>query len=248
MSTLVCHFMSWFDKIIKRQSTPDDSRDLKKGEVKALLANSFKTILPDFEFGTYKNSTYYSQRTRTLQGYEVYESLNVIFGLKDKMFSCSVASVFNKSYLYTSTYNNGFLTGHVDLLVIKSGSGASKIEDSYYWHNGKIATVDKVVNQIARDFRDFGLNYLDIRFKKIETSDLVRQGLSLIQTLTVDKDELKKEIETERKKAEYVVSRIKHPLFIQLRDMLQNVPDESREDRQKISGLTFELLELYYDK
>jgi hypothetical protein len=240
--------MSWFDKIKQRQNTPDDSRDLKKGEVKTLLVNSFKTVLSDFEFTTYKNSTYYFKKTRTLQGHEIYETLNVIFGLKDKMFSCSVASVFNKSYLYTSTYNNGFLTGHTDLLVIKSGSGASKIENSYYWHNGKIVMVDKVVNQIARDFRDFGLKYLDIRVKKIETSDLVRQGLNFIQTLAVDKYELKKEIETERKKAEYVVSRIKHPLFIQLRDMLQNVPDQAREDRQKISTLTFELLELYYEK
>ena len=240
--------MSWFDKIKERQSTPDDSRDLKKGEVKTLLVNSFKTILPGFEFITYKNSTYYFQRTRIFQGHQVYETLNIIFGLKDKMFSCSVASIFNKSYLYTATYNNSFLTGHADLLVIKSGSGASKIEDSYYWHNGKIATVDKVINEIARDFRDFGVNYLDIRLNKIETSDLVREGLKFIQTLTVDKTELKKEIETERKQAEYVVSRIKHPLFIQLRDMLQNIPSQSREDRQKISGLTFELLELYYEK
>jgi hypothetical protein len=132
--------MSWFDKIQERQNTPDDSRELKKGEVKALLVNSFKTILPDFEFTIYKNSTYYFQRTRTVQRHEVCESLNVIFGLKDKMLSCSVASVFTKSDLYNSTYNNGFLTGHTDLLVIKSGSGASKIEDSYYWHNGKIVT------------------------------------------------------------------------------------------------------------
>jgi hypothetical protein len=240
--------MSWFDKIQERQNTADDSRELKKGEIKSLMVNSFKIILPDFEFTTYKNSTYYFQRTRTVQGHEIYESLNVIFGLKDKMFSCSAASVFTKSDLYNSTYNNGFLTGHADLLVIKTGSGASKIEDSYYWHNGKIVTVNKVVNQIANDFKEFGLKYLEKRIKKIETSNLVRQGLSFIQTLAVDKEELKKQIESERKQTEFVLSRIKHPLFIQLRDMLQNGPDQSKEDRENILGLTFELLEFYYDK
>jgi hypothetical protein len=244
----ILRFMSWFDKIKERQNTPDDSRDLKKGEVKTLLMDSFKAILPDFEFTIYKNSTYYFQRTRIFQEYDIYETFNVIVGLKDKMFSCSAASVLNKSYLYTSTYNNGFLTGHADLLVIKAGSGASKIEDSYYWHNGKIVTVGKVINQITRDFKDFGLSYLDTRLNRIETSELVREGLKFIRTLTVDKAELKKDMETARRQAEYVVSRIKHALFIRLRDILQNVPNQSRGDRQKISGLTFELLELYYEK
>lgn len=237
--------MNWFDKILERKNTPDDSRELKKGEVKGLLTNSFKTFLPDFDFAAYKNSTYYFQRIRTFRGLTLYETINIIFGLKDKVFSCSIASTLNKSYLFSSSYNNGFLVGHADLLVIKSGSGSSKIEDAYYWHNGKISTIEKVIHQITMDIKKYGLDYLDRRLKTLETHDLVRYGIDFIQKLTENKKTLKSEME--RKNSEYIVSRIKHPLFIKLRDGLQNIPNQTRDDRQKISGLTFELMEYYYE-
>jgi len=236
------------DKILELQNVPDDSRDLKRGEVKELIFNSFKDILPDFEFTTYKNSTYYFLRTKTVRGLELYETLNIIFGLKDKNFSCSIGSFLNKTYLFSSTYNNGFLAGHTDLLAVKSGSGISNIKDSYYWHNGKIVTVDKVIKKIATDFKEYGLQYLVLRQQRLETSDLVKHGLDFIEKLTVDKGELRREIEKERKNAEWVVSRINHPIFIQLRDELQSIPNQSRDDRQKISGLTFELIEYYYER
>lgn len=240
-------FMNWFDKILARKNTPDDSRELKKGEVKELLINSFRIHLPDFEFVLYKNSTYYFQRIRHSGPEQVFETLNIIFGLKDKMFSCSVASTVIKSYLYTSTYNNGFLVGHADLLVIKRGSGASNIEDSYYWHNGKIATVEKVIHEIASDIKSYGLSYLDKRLKRLGTHALVQHGLALIRRLTVDKQVLKNEIETDRKNAGYTLSQMKHPLYIELRDQLQGVPGQTKEDRQEIMGLTLELIEYYYE-
>lgn len=244
----VCHSMSWFEKILKRQNASDDSRDLKKGDVKGLLLNAFKEILPDFEFTTYKKSTYYFLRTKTFRGLELYEALNVTFGLKDKNASCSVASVLNKTYLFSSTYNNGFLNGHSDLLAIKSDSGISNIEDSYYWHNGKIVTVDKVIKRIATDFKEYGLRHLDLRKQRLETSDLVKHGLDFIDSLTVERGALQREMEKERKNAEWVLSRIKHPIFIQLREELQCVPNQSRDDRQNISGLTFELIEYYCER
>jgi hypothetical protein len=129
--------MSSFEKILEQQNGPDESRNLKKGEVKELLLDSFKEILPDFEFTTYRNSTYYFLRTKTVRGLELYETLNITFGLKDKNFSCSIGSFLNKTYLLSSTYNNGFLAYHTDLLAVKSGSGVSKLEDSYYWQSDK---------------------------------------------------------------------------------------------------------------
>lgn len=238
--------MNWFDKITARKNTPDDSRELKKGEVKELLINSFKTHLPDFDFVLYKNSTYYFQRVRHSGSWQVFETLNIIFGLKDKMFSCSVASTVNKAYLFTSTYNKGFLVNHADLLVIKTGSGAANIEDAYYWHNGKIKTVEKVINQIASDIKNHGLIYLDKKLKTLGTSTVVQHGLAFIQRLTVDKQTLKKEIETDRKNAEYFLSRMKHPILLELSSQLQNVPGQ-KEDREEIMGLTLELIAYYYE-
>lgn len=240
--------MSWFDKIVELQNVPDDSRAVNKGEMKELLLSCFKELLPDFEFKTYKNNTYYFLRTRNFRGLELYETLNVAFGLKDKNIACSIASVLNKTYLFTSTYNNGFLAAHRDLLAIKSGSGISNLEDSYYWHNGKITTVEKVIKDIAADFKKFGLQYLDLKYQRLDTSDLVRHGMGFIERLAVDKVELRIEIEKEIKNAQHVVSRIKHPVFIQLRDELQSIPNQSKDDRQKITGLTFELIEFYYER
>ncbi len=240
--------MSSFEKILEQQNVPDESRNLKKGEVKELLLDSFKEILPDFEFTTYRNSTYYFLRTKTVRGLELYETLNITFGLKDKNFSCSIGSFLNKTYLLSSTYNNGFLACHTDLLAVKSGSGVSKLEDSYYWHNGKLVAVDKVIKKITTDFKEYGLQYLVVRQQRLETSDLVKHGLDFIKKLTVDKGELRREIKKEVKNAEWVVSRIKHPIFIQLRDELQSIPNQSRDDRQKISGLTFELVEYYCER
>jgi hypothetical protein len=240
--------MSWFEKIVERQNAPDDSRDLRKGEVKELLLSSFKEVLPDFEFTTYKNNTYYFLRTKTFRGLELHETLNVLVGLKNKNISCSIASVLNKTYLFNSNYSNGFLSSHADLLATKSGSGVSNIEDSYYWHNRKIETVKEVIRKIALDFKEYGLQYLDLKHQRLHTSDLIRHGLDFIEKLMVDKGELRREIEKEINNAQQVVSRLKHPIFIQLRDKLQSIPNQSRDDRQRIARLTFELIELYYER
>jgi hypothetical protein len=105
-----------------------------------------------------------------------------------------------------------------------------------------------VIKKIATDFIEYGLQYLVVRQQRLETSDLVKHGLDFIKKLTVDKGELRREIKKEVKNAEWVVSRIKHPIFIQLRDELQSIPNQSRDDRQKISGLTFELVEYYCER
>ncbi|MBT1698882.1 hypothetical protein KK083_18455 [Fulvivirgaceae bacterium PWU4] len=216
--------------------------------MKELLVNCFKVHLPDFDFVLYKNSTYYFQRVRHSGSWQVFETLNIIFGLKDKMFSCSVASTVNKAYLFTSTYNKGFLVNHADLLVIKTGSGASNIEDSYYWHNGKIRTVEKVIDQIASDIKNHGLTYLDQKLKMLGTNVLLQHGLAFIQELTLEKQKLKKEIEADRKNAEYLLSRMKHPILIELSSRLRNIPGQTREDRTEITGLTLELVEYYYER
>jgi len=238
--------LNWYQKIFERKNQPDNSRGLTKGEVKELLINSFFTHLADFQFITYKGSTYFFQRTKHFGKHTVYESLNIMFTLKDGMFSCSVASNFNKTYITDSNYQGGLFGAHADLLSIKSGSG-SLLEDAYYWHNGKIMTVEKVIGNITNDLKRYGVPYLDRRFSSLETNDLVRHGLTFMENLTIDKAILKSDFQSEMKKVGYVVSRIKHPLFLELRSQLQHIPGQTMEDRQRISGLTFSLLEYYYE-
>ena len=147
--------------------------------------------------------------------------------------------------MFNTAYNSGFLVGHADLLEIKSGTGILKMEDSAYWHNGKIAMTRKVIDQITRDIQDFGLPYLDARFRKLETSALIQFGLDIISNQSLDKSELKEQIEKELRREKAVISRIKHPLYIELRDKLQRIPGQTREDRQEIPRLAFELIEFY---
>ena len=128
--------MNWFDKIKKKTEKSDDSRDLKRGEIKTILIDNFKEQIPDFPFLDYKNGVYFFERIRSIDNYEIYETFHLSFGLKDKNFSCSVSSTLNPTYRYVGTYNSGILTQHVDLIVLIKNKESIPFEVDYYFHKG----------------------------------------------------------------------------------------------------------------
>ena len=95
--------MSWYSKIKLKTEKKDDSPELKRGQVKQILISEFKRGFPEFDFLEYRNSCYTFQNIRTINGRKVYEHLHVIFTLKDRNFSCSVASRINKNYLRSNS-------------------------------------------------------------------------------------------------------------------------------------------------
>ena len=239
--------MGWFDKIKFTTETRDNSPELKKGEIKDILISSFKTLLPDFSFSTYKNQTYYFLRERQFKCYTVTETLDIIFSLKDKHFSCSISSRLNKTYVYDKNYNIGKINPCVDLIVLKTGKRNHSINEAYYFHNGREENTTKVVNELAHDFKSFGLPFLNTQFDNLTTDKILNTGFDYIEQLTQEKSVLKNEIETERKNVGYIVSRIKHPVYIDLKEKLQSIPNQDTSNRQNIPSLSFELLELYWD-
>ena len=70
--------------------------------------------------------------------------------------------------------------------------------------------------------------------------------MDYIQQLQLDRQTLKLEINNELKQVGYVASRVTHPIYVNLKQTLQSIPNQTREDRQKIPGVAFDLLELLW--
>jgi hypothetical protein len=240
--------MSWFNKIKLKAEELDNSRELKKGEIKSILIDNFSERINDFEFMLYKNGTYYFERIRKYNGYDIYETFHVIFALKDKNFACSVSSNFSPSNRYDKNYQTGILTRNIDLIVLKKDTGIIPINEAYYFHNGRIETTTKVVKSIVSDFKEYGIPFLNNRFDSFATNEILNFGLDYIEKLTVDKESLKLQIEKARSEADWIVSRIKHDLYIDLKQKLQNIPNQDKELRQKIPGFAYSLLEFYWER
>lgn len=239
--------MGWFEKIKKKTEKDDGSRDLKRGEIKTILMENFAARIPDFDFTIYKNGAYFFERIRKIDKYDLYETLHISFGLKDKNFSCSVSSTLNPSYRFAGSYNSGILTRHVDLITLKKKTGSIPIQDAYYFHNGKIDTTTKVVKTIIADYKKYGLKFLDKRFDNLQSNEIFEHGLRLYESLSIDKNELKEQIESELKACDYVTSRIKHGLYLDFKSKLQAIPKQDKELRQLIPGFAYSLLEFYWE-
>ena len=240
--------MNWFDKIKELASRKDNSPELKKGEIKQILIQTANEILFDFDFLTYKNSCYIFQRIRQVSGLTVYETLHIIFTLKDKNFACSIASRLNPEYIFSNQYNIGLVNPHQDLKVLRHNSGALNIQDAYYFHNGQVETTSKTVKEIFGDFKKYGLPFLDKQFTNLKSNVLIKYGFDYINNLQIDKETLKREITDELNKGGLLLSSIKHPIYLDLKGKLQSVDGQSKEDRQKIPKMTNELLELYWTR
>ncbi|WP_288983635.1 hypothetical protein [uncultured Flavobacterium sp.] len=226
----------------------DKSPELKKGEIKQILIQTASEVLPDFEFLTYKNSCYSFQRLRQVNNLTVHEILHIIFTLKDKNFACSIASRLNPEYIFSNQYNIGHLNPHKDLKALRHNSGALNIEDAYYFHNGQVETTTKTVKEIFSDFKKYGLPFLDKQAERLKSNSIVKIGFDYIEDLKTDKQKLKTEITEELNKGGLLLSSIKHQIYVDLKENLQAVSGQSKEDRQIIPKTAHELLELYWTR
>ena len=238
--------LNWFDKIKSLTRKDDNSPELKKGEIKSILLNQANVDSPDFFYTTFKNGCYTFQRLRLYNELTVYETLHIAFGLKDRNFSCSVASRLNPFYIDSNSYNGGLINPHVDLIALKTSKGGIPIEEAYYFHNGRINTTTRIVKQIFGDFTSFGIQFFDRHFQRLNNNQIVNAGLENIKILQYDRARLQSEINTQLKTGGQLISSIKHPVYIQLKENLQSIPAQTREDRQEIPRLAYELLELYW--
>lgn len=238
--------MNWFDKIKELTSKSDKSPELKNGEIKQILIQTASEFLPDFEFVSYKNSCYSFQRQRQINNFKVYEILHIIFTLKDKNFACSIASMLNPEYIVSNQYNIGLINPQQDLKVLRHNSGALNIQDAYYFHNGQVETTTKIVKEIFGDFKKYGLPFLDKQVERLKSNSIVKRGFDFIDDLQIDKQKLKIEITDELNKGGLLLSNIKHPIYVDLKEKLQSVNGHCKLDRQLIPKTAYELLELYW--
>jgi len=240
--------LSWINKIKELTTKQDKSPDLKKGEIKQILAQTASEVLPDFEFLAYKNSCYYFQRLRQVNNLTVYEILHIIFTLKDKNFACSIASRLNPEYIFSNQSNIGLLNPSQDLKVLRHNTGVLNIQDAYYFHNGQVETTTKTVKEIFGDFEKYGLPFIDKQVERLKSNSIVKRGFDYIDDLQTDTQKLKAEITEELNKGGFLLSSIKHPIYVDLKEKLQSVSGQSREDRQLIPKTAHELLEIYWTR
>lgn len=226
----------------------DKSSELKKGEIKQILVQTANEILPDFEFLAYKNGCYTFQRLRQSNKLTVYETLHIIFALKDRNFACSIASRLNPEYIFVNHYNTGLINPHKDLKVLRHNTGVLNIQDAYYFHNGQVETTIKTVKEIFGDYKKYGLSFLDTQLEKLKSNSIIKCGFDYIDNLQTDKENLKKEITEGLNKGGLLLSSIKHPIYIDLKEKMQSVSGQSKEDRQKIPKTAHELLEIFWKR
>lgn len=240
--------LNWFDKIKELTSKQDKSPELKKGEIKQILIQTASEVLPDFEFSAYKNGCYTFQRQKQVSNMTVSELLHIIFTLKGKNFACSIASRLNPDYVFSNQYNIGLLNPHKDLKVLRHNSGALNIQDAYYFHNGQIESTTKTVKEIFGDLKKYGLPFFDDQLEKLKSNAIIKCGFDYLDNLKTDKEKLKSEITEELNKGGLLLSSIKHPIYLDLKEKLQSVSRQSKEDRQIIPKTAHELLEIYWTR
>lgn len=236
--------MNQYDKIKLLTEKSDNSPALKAGEIKNILIAEAYKAMPDFELINYRKNCYTFQRVRNWD-FNVYETLHIVFSLKNKNIACSIASRVNQNLIHDNSYNNGFLNPHKDLIVLKKGTGMIPMEEAYYFHNGKVGTTTAIVAAIFKDYKLLGIPFLEKQFDLFTNNIIVKTGLTYIQNLTVDKNVLKEEIEAYLKHGKGWISSIKQPLYIDLKETLQRIAGQTKEHRQQMPKLTYELLELY---
>ena len=237
--------MNWYSKIKSKIEKKDDSPELKRGQVKHILISEFERELPEFNFLEYRNGCYTFENIRTISGRNVYEHLHITFALKNRNLSCSVASRINKNYLRSNSYNTGLINRHIDLIVLKKGTGVIPVEEAYYFHNGRVKTTTGIIKQIAKDFNKFGKSFLQKQVKQFEKSELLKTGFNFIDNLVIDKSELNDQMEKDLNSGGHLISSIKNETYLNLKSELQNVKGINRETRKNIPKLAYELLEFY---
>ncbi|MDF1697952.1 MAG: hypothetical protein P1U56_19045 [Saprospiraceae bacterium] len=236
--------MSWHSKIQSKIEVHDDSPELKRGQVKQILMAEMHKILPEFEFLEYDKGCYTFEKKRSIHQLQAVEHLHILFSLKERNFSCSVASRVNMAYRRVKSYNAGLLNPHADLLVLKEGNRVLPVEEAYYFHNGKVKTTTKTIQRICQDFKEYGLPFLNNQATQLLKSPLLMVGLEFISKLNISKAELKLELEKNLSNG-HSISNIKSEDYMKLKTELQDITGIDRERRKKIPKLAYELLEYY---
>lgn len=178
----------------------------------------------------------------------VHELLHIIFSHKDKYFACLIASRLNPEYIFISQSNIGLLNPSQDLKVLKHNTGILNIQEAYYFHNGQVETTTKTVKEIFGDFKIYGLPFIDRQVERLKSNLIIKRGFDYIDDLQIDTQKLKTEITEELNKGGSLLSSIKHPIYIDLKEKLQAVSGQSKEDRQLIPKTAHELLEIYWTR
>ncbi|GAA5021805.1 hypothetical protein GCM10011506_02150 [Marivirga lumbricoides] len=236
--------MKFFEKFRNKKKVMDESSELKRGEFKKIILPLMEKHFPDFQFTSYKNQYYSFLRTRQIGPLKIFESFDIAFALKDKICACSVASRLNPFFVGRSGYNTGWINPHCDLISQKRGIGITPLEDAYYYHNGRIETTTRVIHEIISDLENYGLVFLDNQINNLSANPLIIVGLRLINSIEYDITKLKAEIEAEQNNKGHVITRLKHPIYVELKESLQKMEGISRENRQEIPKLAYELIEM----
>lgn len=234
-------------KLTARFRKKDDSPELKRGEIKGMMIRVAREKLPDFDYLTYKNSSYYFQRIRTAAGLNVSEIISIFFSLKEGIMDCSIGSFLNKQYIFEQSYSPSLINANASIIPYKYNTCSLPWEKACYFHNGRVRTTGKVVEEIFTDCRKYALKVFDKRIELLQESPLIAKGLEYIFRLEIDKDALKKALEDELKQSDYIISRLHHPIYMELKGMLQGIKGMDRETRKNIPMLAYDLLELYAD-
>lgn len=219
----------------------DNSPELKRGEVREILIRTAGSLMPGFEYLTYKKNCYTFQRLKQVAGIIVYETLHIVSFSKGGGFACSIASRLNSDLIFANAYSSGFINPHTDLKVLKYKTGIIPAEEEFYPHNGRVATTTGVIEVIFNDYKNLGLTFLDRQYERIQHHPIVSAGINYIKGLQADKTSLQREIQVYG----YIISDIKHPIYIELKEQLQAIPGQSREDRKEIPRMAYDLLAWY---
>ena len=225
----------------------DDSPELKRGEIKEILIRTATKPLPEFKYLTYTNHSYYFQRMRSVLDLDVTEIISIQFSLKGGMMDCNIGSFLNRQIIFDGTYSSSLINPNGCLKFLKNNTGALPYEKAYYYHNGRVRTTEKVVQEIFADCQKYALPFFDKQLNGLQNNPLVFKGIDYISRLDTNKASLKKDLEEELKHGNYCISSIKHPNYLELKKLLQDIEGIDREIRKGIPKLTYDLLELYAD-
>lgn len=233
-----------FDRLRYKKQEIDESPELKRGEFKKILLSLMSTSFPVFEFIDYKNQCYAFRRTLKINQHEVIEGINFTFSLKEKLCNCSVESRLDHRYVGRSAYNTGLINPHIDLITLKLDKGVLSFQEAHYHHTGRVKSTTDMTQKIISDLEIYGQRFFKNQQENLKSNELLKSGLKILMTLGQLPSTVKLEIQDELKVKEYMISRIRHPLYLEIKENLQGIEGLTRELRREIPRLAYELLEL----
>lgn len=224
----------------------DNSRKLKRGEVKDLLLIEGARVCPAFSFLHYRNTLYSFQRISPFRSQHVFELLHIGFSLRGGLMNCSVSSTINPCRRNRHQFGTGLMNGYWDLTDLKAGFSGLPIEKSVYQHNSQVATTTFAVERMFADIRKFAIPHFDSHRLKLEKSKIVIEGLRYIDEITIDANIVRQQVEGDLKNSGGFYSSIASSTYLDLKRFLQSIPGQTREDRKLIPRTAYELLELFW--